>query len=182
MRITYFLSQIAEVALRTSKKYISTLHLRILRCASFAYRNGCALLRCASAVPEKVPSTANRVKKFKHNLPENYSKCTKIAIAACKFSKIPRTPLELSWFLNQLQISSAEKNTLEKVWKLCPSRLKLLATPLPSLVVDEESLVIGFGPPTLEMLPPLLPDLIIGSNLFVGSEVQQFGASFLRRA
>ena len=26
----------------------------------------------------------------------------------------PRTPLELSWFLNQLQISSAEKNALKK--------------------------------------------------------------------
>ena len=31
-----------------------------------------------------------RVKKFKQNLPENYSKSTKIAISACKFSKIFR--------------------------------------------------------------------------------------------
>ena len=31
-----------------------------------------------------------RVKKFKHNLPENYLKSTKIAIAACKFSNIFR--------------------------------------------------------------------------------------------
>ena len=30
----------------------------------------------------------NRVKKFKQILPENYSKNTKIAITACKFSKI----------------------------------------------------------------------------------------------
>ena len=60
----------------------------------------------------------------------------------------PRTPLELSWFLNQLQISSAEKNTLEKMWKPClPPLLKFLARPLPSLVVDEENLVIGFAPP-----------------------------------
>ena len=29
----------------------------------------------------------NRVKKFKQSFPENYSKSTKIAIAACKFSK-----------------------------------------------------------------------------------------------
>ena len=29
-----------------------------------------------------------RVKKFNQNLPENYSKSTKIAITACKFSKI----------------------------------------------------------------------------------------------
>ena len=34
--------------------------------------------------------------------------------------------------------------------------LKFLITPLPSLVVDKENLVIGFGPPTLEMLPPSL--------------------------
>ena len=33
---------------------------------------------------------------------------------------------------------------------------KFLATPLSSLVVDEENLVIGFGLPTLEMLPPSL--------------------------
>ena len=94
-----------------------------------------------------------RVKKFKHNLPENYSKSTKIAISLqhVNFQKFlggacPRTPLELSWF-NQLQISSAEKNTLEKMWKLCPPFFKFLATPLPFLVVDEENLVIGFGPP-----------------------------------
>ena len=94
-----------------------------------------------------------RVKKFKHNLPENYSKSTKIAISLqhVNFQKFsggacPRTPLELSWF-NQLQICSAEKNTLKKMWKLCPPLLKFLATPLPSLVVDEENLVIGFGPP-----------------------------------
>ena len=40
------------------------------------------------------------VKKFKHNLPENYLKSTKKAITACKFSKIfrgsmPPDPLEL---------------------------------------------------------------------------------------
>ena len=56
----------------------------------------------------------------------------------------PRTFL----FLNQLRISSAEKNTLEKMCKLCPPpRLKFLATPPPSLVVDEEILVIGLAPP-----------------------------------
>ena len=37
----------------------------------------------------------------------------------------PWTPLELSWFLNQLQISFAEKNTLEKMWKLCPPSFKI---------------------------------------------------------
>ena len=35
-------------------------------------------------------STQNRVQKFKQNLPENYSKSTKIAITAYKFSKIFR--------------------------------------------------------------------------------------------
>ena len=34
--------------------------------------------------------------------------------------------------------------------------LKFLAMPQPALVVGEENLVIGFGPPTLEMLPPSL--------------------------
>ena len=39
----------------------------------------------------------DQVKKIKHNLPEKYSKSTKIAITACKFPKIfrgtcPQTP------------------------------------------------------------------------------------------
>ena len=34
--------------------------------------------------------------------------------------------------------------------------LQFLATPLQALVVHEENLVLGFGPPTLEMLPPSL--------------------------
>ena len=63
-----------------------------------------------------------RVKKFKHSLPENYSKSTKIAISLqqhVNFQKFlggacPRTPLELSWFY-QLQISSAEKKKIR--WK-----------------------------------------------------------------
>ena len=55
-----------------------------------------------------------RVKKIKQNLCENYSKSTKIAITACKFSKIvrgsmPADPLEPFFFLNQLQICSAKK-------------------------------------------------------------------------
>ena len=60
-----------------------------------------------------------RVKKFKQNLSENHLKSTKITITACKFSKIFRgsmspNPLEPFLCLNELQISSAEKNTLEK--------------------------------------------------------------------
>ena len=67
-----------------------------------------------------------RVKKFKHDLPENYSKSTKAAITACKFSKIfpgehTPHPLELFLSLNQLQISSAEKKTLEKNVEIMPS-------------------------------------------------------------
>ena len=58
--------------------------------------------------------------KFKQNMSENYSKRTKTAIPACKFSKffrgsMPRTPVEPFLLLNQLQISSAEKNTLENM-------------------------------------------------------------------
>ena len=64
-----------------------------------------------------------RVKRFKQNLCENYSKSTKITIIACKFSNFsgggacPRTPyLEPFLCLNQLQISSAEKKIrLKKV-------------------------------------------------------------------
>ena len=81
-----------------------------------------------------------RVKKFKHNLPENYSKSPKIAITACKLSKIfretcPRTPLQLFFFLRA-----------KKMWKLCPPLLKFLPTPLPALVVGEKiwSLVLAF--------------------------------------
>ena len=99
------------------------------------------------------------VKKLKHNLRENYSKSTKIAITACKFSKffrggMPPDPLKLFLFLNQLQIISAEKIP----WKfMFLPLLKYLATPLPALVVGEENLVISFAPPpTLEMLPPSL--------------------------
>ena len=36
-----------------------------------------------------------RVKKLKYNLPENYSKCIKIAITAYKFSKISRGSMPL---------------------------------------------------------------------------------------
>ena len=48
------------------------------------------------------------------NLPENYSKRTKIAITARKFLKIfggsmPSDPLELFLLLNQFQLCSAEK-------------------------------------------------------------------------
>ena len=63
---------------------------------------------------------------YKQNLPENYSKSTKIAITACKFSKFsgepcPRTLLKPFLFLNQLQISSAEKIRLKKCEKYGPS-------------------------------------------------------------
>ena len=55
-----------------------------------------------------------RVKQFKQNLPENYSKNTKITITACKFSKIfrgsmPPEPQKPFLYLNQLVIGSAEK-------------------------------------------------------------------------
>ena len=61
-----------------------------------------------------------KVKKCKQNYPEIYSKSTKIAITACKFSKIfrgsmPPTFLGPFLFLNQLQINSAEKNAPEKM-------------------------------------------------------------------
>ena len=72
-----------------------------------------------------------RVTKCKQNLPENYSKSTKIVITASKFSKIfgvacPRSPLEPFLFLNQLQISSVKKIRSKKMWKLwSPSPFKI---------------------------------------------------------
>ena len=60
-----------------------------------------------------------------------------MTIRACTLSKIfgaacPRTSPELFLFLNQLQISFAEKKIrLKTLWKLCsPPSLKFLATPL----------------------------------------------------
>ena len=67
-----------------------------------------------------------RVKKLKQNLAENYSKSTKIAIRSCTFSKIfrgsmpPDPPPKSFLFLNELQISFAEKNTLEHNVEITP--------------------------------------------------------------
>ena len=72
-----------------------------------------------------------RVKKFKQNLRENYSKSTKIAITARKFSKIfrgsmPPDPLKPFSLLNQFQVCSAKKNTLEKKYRnYAPPRFKI---------------------------------------------------------
>ena len=71
------------------------------------------------------------VKKFKQNLPENYSKSTKIAYTACKFTKIsrgsmPPDPLNLFLFLNHLQICSAENKMRSKKCGNCgPSSFKI---------------------------------------------------------
>ena len=93
-----------------------------------------------------------RIKKFEHNLPENYSKSTKIAITVCKFSKLFRGSMppthNLFLFLNQLEISCAEKKNAGKNVEIMPPLplLKFLATPLPALIVGEENLVISFRP------------------------------------
>ena len=70
---------------------------------------------------------------------------------------MPPNPPKSCLFNNQLQISFTEKIR----WKKCgnyvsPPFLKFLATSLPAVVVGEENLIIGFGPLTLEMLPPSL--------------------------
>ena len=67
-----------------------------------------------------------RVKRFKQNLPNECSKSNKIAITACNISKLFPTlpdPLEPFPFFNLLQISSAEKNTLEKNVEIMPLTL-----------------------------------------------------------
>ena len=58
-------------------------------------------------------------------------------------------PLESFLFLNQLQISSAEKIRLTENVEIMPPPppFKFLATPLPLWVVGEENPVIAFGPP-----------------------------------
>ena len=62
---------------------------------------------------------------------------------------MPPDPLEPFLFLNQLQISSGKIRTKydEKNVEIMPTPLKFFATSLPALVVGEENLVIGFGPP-----------------------------------
>ena len=70
-----------------------------------------------------------KVKKFKQNLPKNYSKSTKIAITARKFLKIFRgsmPPNPLRAFLvsqSALNLLCRKKNTPKKMWKLCPPPL-----------------------------------------------------------
>ena len=78
-----------------------------------------------------------RIKKFRQNLLKNYSKSTKIAITACKFSKISGEhapdPLQLFLFLNQLQICSvAKKIRLKNVEIVAPppTSFKFLVTSL----------------------------------------------------
>ena len=79
----------------------------------------------------------------------------------------PGTPIQL--FLvsyEQLQISSAEKKKLKKMWKLCSPLLKYLATSLPTLVVGEKIWSLILGPPTLEMLSPSLVTIVQILQLF----------------
>ena len=78
-----------------------------------------------------------RVKKFKQTLPENYSKSTKIAITACKFSKIFRKSmppdLPRDFFVSESASNQfwRKTNTLEKNVEIrAPSLLQFLAAPL----------------------------------------------------
>ena len=82
-----------------------------------------------------------KVKKFKQNLPENYSKSTKIAIAACKFSKFFRgskPPDSLKLFLvsqSALNLFCRKKKYPQKNVKIMVSPLlKFLDTPLADAV------------------------------------------------
>ena len=77
-----------------------------------------------------------RSQKYKQTLCENCSKSTKMAITACKFSKIvrgimPPDPLESFLLFKLLKINSVGKTTLEKVAKFDLIFLKkILNTPL----------------------------------------------------
>ena len=64
-----------------------------------------------------------RVKKFKQNLPENYSKRIKIAITASKLSKffrgsMPPTPQSFSCFSISFNLVLPKKILLKKMSKL----------------------------------------------------------------
>ena len=67
-----------------------------------------------------------RVKKFKQNLPKNYSKSTKIANTACKFSNFFRGSMPLdpprAFFVSQSasNLFFPKKVRLKFMWKLCP--------------------------------------------------------------
>ena len=69
--------------------------------------------------------------KYTQNLSENYSKITKIAITACKFSKIfrracLRTPLELFLvFQSALNLFCRKKNTRKNVEIMPPPPFKI---------------------------------------------------------
>ena len=101
--------------------------------------------KCANKMHHICEALRIRFIKFKQNLGENYSKSTKIAIAACKFLKLfrgacPQTPLQPFLFLNQLQVSSPEKNTFEKNVEITALLSKFLATPrFRSLFVKAEA-------------------------------------------
>ena len=67
-----------------------------------------------------------RVKNFRQNLPENYSKSTKIAITASNFSKFfqgstPPNPLRAFHVSRSAScLFCRKKKCLKKMWKLCP--------------------------------------------------------------
>ena len=123
-----------------------------------------------------------KVKKCKQNLPNIYSKSTKIAITARKSSKffrgsMPTDLLEPFLFLNQLHISSAKKIRLEIMWKFCPSSFKVShnATALVLKVPFEKSA----PPPGLRDVPaPLNVDL--GFNTQIEKNIAHFLAVITR--
>ena len=99
-----------------------------------------------------------RVKKFKQSLPENYAKSTKIANTARNFKKIfrgsmPPDPPEPFLFLNQLQISSAEKNTLEKDAEIMAPPFKISCCATVSQLTSKSRSLVKISK---RRLPPLL--------------------------
>ena len=70
-----------------------------------------------------------RVKMFQPNLHKNYSKSSKLAITACKFSKIfrgnmsPDPPRAYLVSQSALNLFCRKKIRLKKMWKICLSPL-----------------------------------------------------------
>ena len=66
-----------------------------------------------------------------------------------KFSRgaLPPNPLKVSSFSISFKLVLPKKIRWKKWGNYAPLFLKFLATPLPALVVGEQNLVIGFGPP-----------------------------------
>ena len=92
--------------------------------------------KCANKMHHILRSTQIRVKQFEQNLPENYSKRTKITIRACKFLKIfrgsmlPDPPWDFLASQSASNLFCRKKYSCKKCGNYGSPLLKFLAAPL----------------------------------------------------